>query len=116
MMKPFTSFPRILSQITGWDKGNSSRVLVLRGEYDILMTLPVMQRLANAFRTTLRQLVEEKKIDAKKEYVPVAGPSGEDVDADGVRSCVVPDAGHHMQNDVGWEVGANKLLDFYRQL
>jgi pimeloyl-ACP methyl ester carboxylesterase len=117
MMRPFTSFPQILTQISGWGEGSSSRVLVLRGEYDRLMTLPVMEKLANTFRTTFSQLVREKKIESKEETVAtIPGVGGRDTEGDGVRLCVVPGAGHHMQNDVGWEVGAQKLLEFYQQL
>lgn len=119
MMKPFTSFPRILGQISGWDEHGGARVMVLRGEYDRLMTLPVMEKLTGAFREAYRQLVRvtDKKIDWRREdEASFAGAGGEDTQADGVRFCCVPDAGHHMQNDVGWEVGAQKLLDFYEQL
>jgi hypothetical protein len=117
MARSFASFPRILMQIHGWGRDNSSRVLVLGGECDKLVMLPVMKKLADAFRGTYCRLVKEKKIDAGKVSAgPLAGAGGEDTQADGVRFCVVPGAGHHMQNDIGWEVGAQKLLEFYQQL
>jgi pimeloyl-ACP methyl ester carboxylesterase len=118
MMRSFTSFPRILTHIHGWEKNNSARVLVLRGEYDKLMTMPVMKQLAQAFRKTYRDMVLEKKIDAGQVALtdPPTDTGAGDAQTLGVRFCVVPDAGHHMQNDVGWEVGAQKLLEFYEQL
>ena len=33
---------------------------------------------------------------------------------DAVQMEVVEGAGHHLQNDVQWEDGAARLLDFYR--
>ena len=93
--------------------------MILRGEYDRLMTLPVMEKLAGAFREAYRQLVRasDKKIDWRTEDAgSLPGAGGEDTQADGVRFSCVPGAGHHMQNDVGWEVGVQKLLDFYEQL
>lgn len=34
----------------------------------------------------------------------------------GVQYRVVEEAGHHFMNDVTWEEGAEKLLEFYEQL
>jgi len=117
MMKRFTSFPRILSHIHGWEQDDSFRILVLRGEHDRLMTRPVMHQLADAFRQSYGVLVSEKKTDAGEVVSSgLLAPDGEDAQALGVRSSVVPGAGHHMQNDIGWEVGAQKLLDWYQQL
>lgn len=110
-------FPRILTQVHGWEKCGSARVLVLRGEHDKLMTFAVMNKLANVFRQAHGHLVREKKVDAEEDYAgPIAAAGGNDDQADGVRFCTVPGTGHHMQNDIGWEVGAQKLLEFYQQL
>lgn len=125
MMRPFVDFRRILTQIDGCgEKGAGSsktqRVLVLRGEADRLMTRPVMERLTDALRVAMGVLLRERKIDAAAEddgVSPVPGGGGmDDNKGSGVRLCVVPGVGHHMQNDVGWEVGAQKLLEFSQQL
>ena len=98
----FGTFRNILQRITGWGMGQ--RLLVLAGERDRLVTLNVTEQEAREGRESFVDLVAEKKIEAKvDEYC-------------GVRYHIVEGAGHHMQNDLQWEDGANKLLDFYNQL
>jgi len=62
------------------------------------------------------RLLESRKIDGQVEEDQIEGKGDMDNVAQGVRQCFVPGAGHHLQNDVMWEVGAKKLLDFYEQL
>uniref|UniRef100_L2GEA8 Alpha beta hydrolase fold protein n=1 Tax=Colletotrichum fructicola (strain Nara gc5) TaxID=1213859 RepID=L2GEA8_COLFN len=100
---------------SGW--GTSTRILILTGTQDKLMTHGVMQKLAGTFRHAFAQLVGEKKLDAKVDTVNSTGSEGsEDDEGCGVRLAWIHGAGHHLQNDVMWEVGAKKLLDFYEQL
>jgi hypothetical protein len=117
MMRSFVDFRRILQQINEW--GSGQRVLVMSGTKDELMTVPIMKDLASSFRSALSGLVEGKKLEAGAETAheePLDGEGGLDTIGRGVRFCLVPGAGHHLQNDVMWEVGAKKLLDFYEQL
>ncbi|KAF4818020.1 putative esterase/lipase [Colletotrichum siamense] len=115
MMKPFAKAADIINSIGGW--GASMRILILTGTQDKLMTRGVMQRLAAAFRRAFTQLVGENKLDAKLDDVYPTGSEGsEDDESCGVKLAWVSGAGHHLQNDVMWEVGAKKLLDFYEEL
>ena len=116
----FVSPVRILQQISGWGAGSQSRVLVLAGGEDKIMTHPIMERLAGFYRAAYESVVGLKKIDGAADdggdVESVSGDGGLDTAGLGVRLCVVPGVGHHLQNDVDWEVGAAKLLAFYEQL
>lgn len=139
MALSFADPEKVLLRISGWGEETTtkqeqkqkrgqedSRVLVIAGERDKIMTQPIMQRLSEWYRAAYERLaVEEKKIDG---VVVVLGENGtvdgevegsrgpKDTAGRGVRFALVPGAGHHCQNDVGWEVGARKVLAFYRQL
>ncbi len=119
MRKLFVSPPSILSQISGWTSTAGQRLLVLAGEGDKIMTPPEMQKLAKFYRDTFKTPAVQKKlgpVDADLEVQSAPGEGGQDTAGQGVQLRFVPGAGHHMQNDVGWEVGARKLLEFYEQL
>lgn len=122
MMVPFANAAAVIRRITGWDRGNGQRILVLAGGRDRLMTMDVMEKLAGFYRQSFRLLSRTKKLDAvdgvkgQTEEEENSEERGVDNDGDGVRLCVVPSAGHHMQNDAEWEVGAERLVTFYRQL
>lgn len=122
MMLPFANAASTIQKVTGGERGGGPRILVLAGGRDKLMTTDVMEKLADFYRQPLRLLSRNKKLDAaddSSDQVETDESSvrrGMDTDGDGVRLCVVPSAGHHMQNDAEWEVGAEKLLAFYHQL
>ncbi|KAL2265273.1 hypothetical protein VTJ83DRAFT_6373 [Remersonia thermophila] len=123
MSKPFVNMRNVVSQIAGWDKDTSVMVkrqnlMILAGESDTLMRVPIMEDLANAYRVACAGLASQKKKprDVGAEVIPVEGAGDRDNTGHGVRFCLVPKAGHHMQNDIPWEVGAQKLLAFYEQL
>lgn len=122
MMVSFANAANIIRKVTGWDHGGGQRILVLSGGRDRLMTMDVMEKLADFYRQSMRLLLRNKKLDAadgSSDEVEAGESSvrrGMNTDGDGVRFCVVPSAGHHMQNDAEWEVGAEKLLTFYHQL
>jgi hypothetical protein len=125
MMVPFADPAAIVRRIAGWgQRGGGQRIMVLAGGRDKLMTMDVMEKLAGFFRESLRLLIRDKKLEwadgpqavGQSEGGKKSSERGADTYADGVRLCVVPSAGHHMQNDVDWEVGAQKLLAFYHQL
>ena len=112
----FVNPQTVLQQISHWG-GAGQRVMVLAGGEDKIMTAPQMQRLAGFYRTAFASLVGQKKLDAEvSEPKSIPGEGDENTAGHGVRYCVVPGAGHHLQNDVMWEVGAQKLLEFYKQL
>ncbi|EHA47613.1 hypothetical protein MGG_03896 [Pyricularia oryzae 70-15] len=118
MMRPFVKANSLLKQlggISGWDR---QRILILGGGGDKIMTVPIMQKLASYYRHGVLQLVGEDKLalEAVEDVEPLAGEGGLDDAGQGVQFCIVPKVGHHMQNDVHWEIGARKLLEFYRQL
>lgn len=115
MVRPFVNARNVVQHIAGWGKGQ--RILVLAGGGDKLMTLGVMRQLATFYRRAFRTLVSEKKLEADNSIVvPPEGEEGLDNAGDGVRLDIVPGAGHHLQNDAQWKVGAKKLLDFYHGL
>ena len=116
MMRRFTDAEVIAQQISGW--GSGQRILVMSGTEDKLMTVPVMQKLAAFFRDAVTRLAQGRKNDAVvvEQSESLEGEGGLDTVDRGVRYCLVPGAGHHLQNDVMWEVGARKLAAFYDQL
>ncbi|KAI8269444.1 lariat debranching enzyme [Colletotrichum sp. SAR11_239] len=78
MMKPFAKATDIINSIAGW--GTSTRILILTGTQDKLMTRGVMQGLALAFRRAFAQLVGEKKLDAEVDDVYPTGSEGSEDD------------------------------------
>lgn len=81
------------------------------------MRVPIMKKLAGFYRTAFTEVIREKKIEADDDEVQkIAGPLRLDDAGHGTRFTVVPWAGHHLQNDVQWEDGAQRLLAFYNQL
>ena len=94
MLQPFVNVHNILQGIVGW--GTSDRLMTLGGENDKLMTMSVMHKVADAYRSAFRDLIESKRIETKYEQLRA---QGEDDFGDGVRFAIVPSAGHHIQND-----------------
>ena len=89
MMYQFTSASTILKHIRN-DGDSGEKVLVMAGSQEKLMTGPVSHKTAKYYR----------EAGTKKR--------------DEVRLRFVEGAGHHLQNDVQWEDGAEKLFDFYK--
>lgn len=108
----FGTFENILMRIRGW--GTGQRVLVLAGEQDRLVSLNVTRREAQEAREAFVKLVDTNKIEEKIDEV-VQEDALESV-GHGVRYYVVKGAGHHLQNDLQWEVGVHQLVEFYDQL
>jgi pimeloyl-ACP methyl ester carboxylesterase len=119
MSRPFVKFRNVISQISDGEDARlaavRAKILVLAGEQDMLMRLPIMEDLASSYRVAWADGKKPLK-DVGAEIVPVDGEGGRDTEGLGVRFCMVPKAGHHLQNDITWEVGAKKLLEFYEQL
>lgn len=115
MLLPFVDPKKLLSNITGW--GTTDRVLIMAGVGDRLLTKDVQESSAKTYRTAFSQLVKDGKLEGKDYDVhPLPGEGDMDNTGHGVRVAWVPGSGHHLQNDVAWEVGAEKLLDFIQQL
>ncbi|KAK3903881.1 Alpha/Beta hydrolase protein [Staphylotrichum tortipilum] len=97
------------------DRGES--VMVLCAELDRIMRLPIMEDLAETYRTTYSTMVRREQLQgADAEVSPLPGEGDGDSVGHGVRYCVVPRSGHQLQNDASWEIGARKLLAFCEQL
>ncbi|KAI5926009.1 Alpha/Beta hydrolase protein [Camillea tinctor] len=119
MMLPFVNGKKLLQSILGWDTGSTSRsrILIMAGTEDKMMTRDVQTESARFYRSMFSELVKEKKIEAEDERVQTTqGDRGLDNAGQGVQVAWVPGAGHHLQNDTTWEVGADKLLQFLLQL
>ena len=102
MVRSFLSFPRVVQNITGWNRGD--RVCVVAGTEDKLMGVALMEKLSGCFREAVKEHAADKKID-----IP------EDVE-EGVRFITIKGAGHHLQNDLVWEEGARQVLGFLEAL
>ncbi|KAI8634390.1 alpha/beta-hydrolase [Xylariaceae sp. FL1651] len=111
MMSRFVDPKSVLRNITGWETG--SRMLIMAGTEDKLMTRLVQEKLAETYRTAFAELVKEKKLNTKDNAVhPLQGEGGLDNLGHGVELAWVPGAGHHLQNDTTWRIGAEKLVVF----
>ncbi len=115
MLLPFVDPKKLLLNISGW--GTTDRLLIMAGTEDKLLTRSVQEKSAKVYRTAFSQLVEGGKLEAKNNQVQLLeGEGGMDNTGHGVRLAWVPGSGHHLQNDVTWKIGAEKLLDFVQQL
>ena len=100
MMRPFASAASVLRHVRRGEpklgRVGRARVLIMAGTQDKLMTPDVTRETAAFYR---------------------AAAAG-DTQGDGggaVLMEMVEEAGHHLQNDVQWEDGAEKLWAFYKQ-
>jgi len=119
----FVTGPDVLSSITGWTirsstpetqsdetSGVNQNLLVLAAEHDVLCTPPILRDAADRYRAAFAQMVELGKIDGVKTRDLKGDEEG------GVRFRVVKGVGHHMQNHVEWERGAEEILEWAEQL
>jgi len=103
MLRPFARAADILRQIVSPAKGhqqqgNNKKLLVLAGEVDAIVRTTVCRKLATTYEVASVQEL------------------GHDTAHTGVQYIVVAGLGHHLQNDLGWEDGAQQLLEWYQQL
>ncbi|KAI1110659.1 Alpha/Beta hydrolase protein [Nemania sp. NC0429] len=116
MMFRFVDPKSVLRSIEGWGV-NSNRVLVMAGTEDKLMTKQIQEKAAETYRTAFSELVRERAFEVKDNVIhALAGEGGLDNAGHGVELAWVPGAGHHLQNDTTWEIGAEKLLAFLHRL
>jgi len=116
MTSKFVDFRRVVQNIAGWGGGklDGERILIMGGELDILMDPQMIHRLAKDYRNTARDSMGEK-VDRINDVGYSEEAYTEDRE-DGVRVVIVKGAGHHVQNDLQWEVGAQRVVDFLQQL
>ncbi len=116
MIFRFVDPKKVLQNITGWGAGKN-RVLIMAGIEEKLMTKPVQEKAADTYRTAFSELVQDTKLEAHDDAVhALPGDGGMDSAGHGVELAWVPGAGHHLQNDTTWKIGAEKLLAFLRCL
>lgn len=121
----FVTGQDVISSIEGWAPRNSSssgecagitpRFLVVAGENDVLCTPSILRDAADRYRTAFQYCVRMKKLDGiSEDDVLTAG--GEDDGYDGVSFKVVKELGHHLQNHVEWQRGAEEILRWAQEL
>jgi hypothetical protein len=128
-LSPFVTGPDVITRITGWKPRNvtdsktnepagiAPRFLVLAAEHDVLCTPAVMQDAAQRYRTAFHDCVRIGKLDGVSEDdIRVEESENEGEKRDGVAFTVVKGLGHHLQNHVEWEKGAEAVLRWVREL
>lgn len=128
-LSPFVTGPDVVSQITGWKSrkpiageeqtpsGITPRLLVLAAEHDVLCTPLVLEDAAKRYRVAFHHCVRVGKLDGVgEEDAGVKCSDTEGEDPDGVAFTIVKDLGHHLQNHVEWERGAEALLRWANEL
>ncbi|EKG10760.1 Mitochondrial substrate/solute carrier [Macrophomina phaseolina MS6] len=111
MMRRLVDPKRVLSNLVRRENGGQ-KVLIVAGKRDKLMGTRLMQEMAAEYREAYRELVGEKKLEGSEHE---ARPKGKGTADQGVKY-VELDAAHHMQNDIRWEEGAERLAEFWAQL
>jgi len=118
MRKGFVSVPNIIKNISGWGSG-SSRIMVIAGEEDKLMSIQLMKQMAADYREGIEALSRDKKIDlSPSNYSPPpdAIKNIKEQRQGGVTMVIVGGAGHHLQNDVQSDQAAQALESFLLEL
>lgn len=114
----FVTGPDVLSSITGWAAGTAGvrqRLLVLAAEHDVLCTPKLLLDAAKRYRSAFRDLVGKGGLEGVSEK-DLRPETEQEENWDGVRYRVVKGLGHHLQNHVEWERGAEELLEWVEQL
>ncbi|KAF2829330.1 alpha/beta-hydrolase [Ophiobolus disseminans] len=125
-LQPFVTGPDVVSRITGWrsrdgDKshgpaGITPRFLVLAAEHDVLCTPPVMEDAAKRYRAAFHHCVRVGKLDGVSEHDARVEDDKDGELRDGVAYAIVKGLGHHLQNHVDWERGAEVVLRWAERL
>ncbi|KAL1798498.1 hypothetical protein ACET3X_002535 [Alternaria dauci] len=117
---PIVTGPDVLKSITGWktqqptseDRRGTTiipRFLVLAAELDVLCTPPVLLDAAKRYRAAFRHCVRSRKLDGIREYDDEHIEGNDEDGRDGISFKVIKGTAHHLQNDVGWERGAEEV-------
>ncbi|KAI9021782.1 Alpha/Beta hydrolase protein [Hyaloraphidium curvatum] len=110
MMRPFVSAGEVVASIEPTPEGvDADRVMILSGTLDRLMDPPIQLRAAEEYRLALGGAGApfDDKLPAQGWRVQRRG---------GVSYGLVAGAGHHVQNDLQKEEGAEALLQFLDRL
>ncbi|KAH6614122.1 Alpha/Beta hydrolase protein [Boeremia exigua] len=118
----FVSGSDVISSIVGWalkkhpgtDKPASiaPRFLVLAGEEDVLCTPSILKDAAERYSAAVHFCVRVGRIDlSESDIMSVTADKW-----DGVSFKITPGLGHHLQNHVEWERGAEEILKWAEQL
>ncbi|KAF2631134.1 alpha/beta-hydrolase [Macroventuria anomochaeta] len=121
----FVTGPDVISSVVGWRlrKGSGSngfagvapRLLVLAGEKDVLCTPSILRDAATRYGEAFHHCARVGKLDGISESdVRVGGGKGDGWD--GVSFKVATGLGHHLQNHVNWESGAEEILRWVQKL
>jgi pimeloyl-ACP methyl ester carboxylesterase len=122
MIPKFVDFQTVVQRGIVWlagGKPDGERILIIVGEHDVLMDVPLMHQLAKRYRDAVRGSMGEEQVDRVSCAVGYEAGLEEaytENREDGVRMVVVKGAGHYVQNDLQWEVGAQRVADFLQQL
>jgi hypothetical protein len=110
---------QIVNHISGSSEASvEDRVCVMVGSKDVLMDVGMARRQVAEYREALVQRVDVPEAESGNEQQPQKETSIEGVtveSAGAVRLVVVDGAGHHVQNDLQREAGAEALLQFLRE-
>jgi hypothetical protein len=90
------------------------RFLILAGHYDVLCKLDILHDAAERYRDAFQYCVKVGKPDGISEH-DLQGNSGKEGDDD-VQFKVGRGLGHHLQNHVEWERGAEEILAWAEEL
>jgi hypothetical protein len=121
----FVTGPDVVSRITGWrpretrsdgPSGIAPRMLVLAAEHDVLCTPGLLEDAAKRYRKAFRECVRAGQLDGVSEDNTREEGDEEGEDRDSVAFMVVKGLGHHLQNHVQWERGAEVLLRWTERL
>jgi hypothetical protein len=127
-LAPFVTGPDVVSRITGWTtrktlgtqaggSGITPRFLVLAAERDVLCMPSVLEDTARRYRAAFHHCVRDGKLDGVSESdARIEDVDDEGEDRDGIAYTVVKGLGHHLQNHVEWEKGAEALLKWVDKL
>jgi hypothetical protein len=116
-LSKFVTGPDVLASITGWTSRTvreglevSRNMLVLAAEWDVLCTPELLRDATGRYRDAFLQLVRARKVDG----VAVGDLEGDE--EGGVAFSIVGGVGHHLQNHVEWERGAEQVLRWVEKL
>jgi pimeloyl-ACP methyl ester carboxylesterase len=100
MMWKFVDTARVASAIVGWGRGRGhTRVLIIAGGEDKLISLEIMQRVAEEYRLAVRGMEGRKKIEGTRQRVSDSSMDKGVIGVveqrkDGVTLAVIEGAGH----------------------
>ncbi|PSK53993.1 Actin-related protein 2 [Elsinoe australis] len=101
IMSRFVSVKKILQHVSVFL--DRPAVLIMAAEKSRLMGVPMMRSMADEYAVGVRDILLQQGEDASSSQV-----------AQAVSFEVVSRVGHHLQNDLNWREGAEKLAKFYQ--